>query len=186
MKKPIIRVALITAALLMIPAVAMQFTKEVVWGPFDFAVAGALLFGTGLAFEVALKKANNLAYRAAAGLALFAALFLIWANLAVGVIGDEGNPANAMYLGVLAVGIIGAAVARLQPQGMARALFATAVAQMLAGAIAMAFRLGDPIIDTPLKTLAVNGMFVVLFGGAALLFRYSVRTQAGGKPQLAG
>jgi len=41
-----------------------------------------------------------------------------------------------MYIGVLAVGIIGALIARFQPHGMARALFATALAQMLVAVIA--------------------------------------------------
>jgi hypothetical protein len=50
-------------------------------------------------------------------------------NLAVGVIGTEDDPANLMYVGVLAVGIIGAIIARFRPHGMARTLFATALAQ---------------------------------------------------------
>jgi hypothetical protein len=37
------------------------------------------------------------------GLAVGTALFLVWSNLAVGLIGSENNPANMMYLGVLAV-----------------------------------------------------------------------------------
>ena len=42
-----------------------------------------------------------------------------------------------MYFGVLAVGVIGAIVARLQSSGMARALFATALAQALVPVIAL-------------------------------------------------
>jgi hypothetical protein len=41
-----------------------------------------------------------------------------------------------MYFGVLAVGISCALIARLQPHGMARALFATALAQALVATIA--------------------------------------------------
>lgn len=52
-------------------------------------------------------------------------------NLAVGLIGNEENLANLMYIGVLAVGLIGAAIARLEPGGMARVLFAMALAQTL-------------------------------------------------------
>lgn len=80
-----------------------------------FCVAGALLFGTALAFELAVRKSGSAAYRLAAGLALAAAFLLIWVNLAVGVIGDEGEPANLLYLGVLAVGIGGAALCALRP-----------------------------------------------------------------------
>ena len=59
-------------------------------------------------------------------------------NLAVGVIGSEENPANLMFGGVLAVGIVGAVVARFRPRGMARALVSTAVAQTTVGVIAPA------------------------------------------------
>ena len=41
-----------------------------------------------------------------------------------------------MFFGVLVVGIIGAIIARFRPQGMARALFATALAQALVAVIA--------------------------------------------------
>jgi hypothetical protein len=169
----------------MVPLLAMIFGDEVKWGPLDFAVAGALFMASGLAFEMALKRASNFTYRAAAGVAIFAALFLVWVNLAVGVIGDEGNPANAMYIGVLAVGFIGARLARLKPEGMARALVAMAAAQSLVGAIALVFRLGAPV-DTGLKTVGVNGLFVTLFLFAALLFRWSARSQSGGRVEVAG
>jgi hypothetical protein len=50
-----------------------------------------------------------------------------------------------MYIGVLAVGIIGAIVARFRPHGMARALFATALAQALVAVIALLAGLVPPI-----------------------------------------
>lgn len=55
-------------------------------------------------------------YRAATGVALAAALMLIWLSLGVGIIGRDGDPANAMYFGVVAVGIIGAIIARFRSQ----------------------------------------------------------------------
>jgi hypothetical protein len=67
-------------------------------------------------------------YRYAIGVALAAALILVWLSLGVGIIRKDGDPANLMYFGVLAVGISGAFVARFQPHGMARALLATALA----------------------------------------------------------
>src|SRR5918998_5011915 len=74
---------------------------------------------------------NRNAYRSVVGVALAAAFILVWINLAVGVIGTEDDLANLMYVGVLAVGIIGAIISRFRPHGMARALFATAIAQAL-------------------------------------------------------
>ena len=168
--KNIIRIALATGLILLVPFAAMRFTTEVAWDLADFLVAGALLFGTGLTYELIARKAGTMAYRIAVAVALAAALILIWANLAVGIIGSEDNPANLMYIGVLAVAVIGAALARLEPQGMSRALFATALAQALVALIALLGRLGSPS-NGPAQILILNGFFVVLFVGSALLFR---------------
>ena len=54
--KNILRMALATAFLLLLPLLAMQFTDEVVWDLADFAVAGALLFGAGLTYELVARK----------------------------------------------------------------------------------------------------------------------------------
>ena len=169
--KSIIRIALATAFILLLPLLAMQLTDEVVWDLTDFAVAGVLLFGAGLTYELIARKAGHIAHRAAVGVAVAAALLLVWINLAVGIIGNEGNLANLMYIGVLAVGIIGALIARFQPHGMARALFATALAQMLVAVIALAARLGTSGPVWPRDVLIATGFFATLWLGSALLFR---------------
>jgi hypothetical protein len=79
------RVLWVTAAMLLVPAVAMRFTAEVNWGPMDFAVAAVLLAGTGLVYELAVQRIGNRAHRIVGGLALAGALLLAWAELAVGV-----------------------------------------------------------------------------------------------------
>ena len=168
-------IVLAAAFILLLPLLAMQFTDELVWDLADFAVAGALLVGTGLMYELAARKAGNIAYRAAVGVALAAALLLVWINLAVGIIGNEDNPANLMYIGVLAVGIIGAIIARFQPHGMARALFATALAQALVVVIALIAGKQHSPISSVAEIVGVNGIFIALFLGSAWLFRYSAR-----------
>jgi hypothetical protein len=168
----IIGIALATAFLLLIPLVAMQFTDEVVWTLRDFVFAGVLLFGTGLTYELVTRKAVNRAYRLAVGVALATAFLLVWANAAVGIIGSEDNPANLMYIGVLVVGIIGAFIARLEPHGMAQALFATALAQILVAVIAQLAGL-VPVDAPPGRglTFLLNGFFAALWVGSASLFR---------------
>jgi uncharacterized membrane protein len=75
-----------------------------------------------------------------------------------------------MYFGVLVVGAIGALVAQFRAGGMARALLAMAIAQALVPVIAL-------LIGTPdfapgvVPVFALNAVFVMLFVGAALLFR---------------
>ena len=109
------------------------------------------------------------AYRSAIGLAFAAAFLLVWLSLGVGIIGKDGDPANVMYFGVLAVGITGALIARLRPRGMARALFATALAQALVAAIALIAQLGLPY-SPPAEILLLNGFFIGMFAGSAWLF----------------
>jgi len=164
--------AVVVVLILLIPLVAMQFTSEVNWTLSDFVFAGLLLFGTGLTYELVARKAGGIAYRAAVGVALAAGFLLVWINGAVGIIGNEDNPANLMYGGVLAVGIIGAMIARFQPQGMARALFTTALAQMLVPVIALI--VWKPSLDDAPGIVGVfmlNAFFVMLFVVSAFLFR---------------
>jgi hypothetical protein len=166
------------ALVLVLPLVAMQFSDEVNWGVGDFVFAGALLLGTGITYELAVRKTGNRAYRAAVAIALAAAFILIWVNAAVGLIGSEDDPANVMYGGVLAIGIIGAILARFQAQGMARAMLATALAQALVGVIALVAGWGATGPRWPLDVLGLTGFFVALFGGSAWLFQKAAREGA--------
>jgi len=148
--------------------VAKQFIGEPAWIG-TLAQAGTLLIGIGVAGDLSARKTGKAAYRAALGLAIGSALLLGWVNGAVGIIGSEDNNANLMYGGVILVGAIGAFLARLKPEGMARALFATAVAQTLVAVIALAGRMGSPY-SGPLELVTINGFFVALFVGSAVLF----------------
>jgi hypothetical protein len=156
--------------LLLLPLVAMQFTAEVQWDGTDFVVFGAMLFAACGSYELATRATRNRSYRTAVGVALATAFVLVWMNLAVGIIGSEDNPANLMYGAVLAVGLIGAAIARFRPQGMARALVATAIAQGLVAVIALVAGLG--------YTLLLTGAFMALWLTSARLFRKAAREQA--------
>jgi len=73
------------AGLLLLPLIAMQFTREVAWDAADFAFAGVLLVGAGLIFELVAWRTKTLAWRLAIGGALVFAVLLIWADAAVGV-----------------------------------------------------------------------------------------------------
>lgn len=73
--------------LLLIPLIAMQFTNEVKWTGLDFIVAGILLFGTGLACELVLRKISSTSHRIVLCGVILIALLLIWAELAVGIFG---------------------------------------------------------------------------------------------------
>lgn len=78
----------VVAFLLSIPLIAMQFTAEVDWSALDFVIAGALLSGTGLACELALRKIRNRSTRIGVTIAVVIVAFLTWAELAVGIFGS--------------------------------------------------------------------------------------------------
>lgn len=89
--KDVASVFVVTAAILMVPLVAMPFTGEVKWTLFDFAAMGTLLAGTGFLVVLASRKIKNNNHRAAVIVALLAALLLIWAELAVGLFGTPSS-----------------------------------------------------------------------------------------------
>jgi len=89
----LLRVGLATAVILLIPLVAMQFTREVAWSAVDFGVAALLLAGAGLA---CLRTARRVAHwrpwqRVALVAALAMAFAALWVELAVGVFFNLGS-----------------------------------------------------------------------------------------------
>ncbi len=122
-------------------------------------------------------KTDNTAYKSAVGLALATPFLLVWIIGAVGVLGRAGDRADLMYIGVFAVGIMGAIIARFQPHGMARALFATALAQALVAVIALIAGMHQAPYSSVGEILGLNGFFVALFLGSAWLFRNAAREQ---------
>lgn len=167
------------AVLLLIPAVAMRFTSEVQWTAFDFAFFGGLLLVVCCGFEFLLARAVNVAYRFAASIALGTAFLMIWANAAVGIIGSEDNPANLMYAGVLAVGVIGAILARFRARGMARAMAATAGAMFVVLSAAVLGRVSDPVETIkPAQLFEITLFFAFLWSLSAALFEKAARDRA--------
>lgn len=85
--KRLIGIVLTVVLLLLIPLIAMQFTDQVDWKLPDFVIMGVLLLGTGLLCELVLRKVKKTEHRLLICGALLIALFLIWAELAVGIFG---------------------------------------------------------------------------------------------------
>lgn len=172
--------ALIAALSVTLLLLASHFVDGWNWPPGAFGVVGALIFGIGFTYELVTRNRDAIAYRAGVGIAFAAAFLLTWGNF---VQMADVTPAAAMYFGVPVVGIIGAAVARLRPNAMARALFVTALAQALVLATALILLINrSPQISswTPpeLRGLGGNALFSVLFAGSALLFRRAGRGES--------
>jgi hypothetical protein len=165
----------IAAFILLLPLVAMPFTDEVVWDETDFVVASAMLFGACGAWELASRASESITYRAGVGVAIVTALILVWMNLAVGIIGSEDSPANLMYGGVLAVGIVGSLMVRFRPHGMAQVLAAMALAQAMVGAVALLTGSGSDGANWPGAIVCLTIVFAGLWLVSAWLFRKAAR-----------
>ena len=76
---------MVAAAILLVPALAMQFTGEVSWGPGDFVVMGGLLVLLCLAVEGVARLDARFYTKVAGALALVMVFVTVWAELAVGL-----------------------------------------------------------------------------------------------------
>jgi len=152
----------IVVALLLTPLIAMQFTSEVNWTASDFVFAAILIGGSALAYDIVALTTANHAYRGGIALALAASFLLIWINAAVGIIGNEDNPANLMFGGPLTVAFLGSLLARFRPRGMAWAMAAASATQIAVGLVALAMGILIPFVTL---------FFAALWGASGALFR---------------
>jgi hypothetical protein len=65
-RRSVLRVAAVTALILLVPLLAMIFSEEANWSVADFVFAAVLLVGTGLLLELAARRPHSLALRAIA------------------------------------------------------------------------------------------------------------------------
>jgi hypothetical protein len=163
------------ALLFLLPVAAEQLWAEMAWTASDFVFWGVMLLLALGAFEASMRASRNWAYRAGAVVAIGSAFLLVWVNGAVGIIGSEDNPANLLYAGVLTLAIGGAVGAGARPQGLARSLTATAIAQVLVGALALARGWGA---GTEPNWLAAIVGATAVFGAAWLLAAWLFRAAA--------
>ena len=163
------------AVLLVLPAVAMRFTDEVDWTASDFAFAAVMLGGTGLLLELAVRSSPSWSYRGGVAVALAAAFLLIWVNGAVGIIGDEDNEQNGIYLAEILIALVGALAARFRAGGMALAMAAAALAQAGIALWVLLAGWGADEPPGPFGVLLINFFFAVLWALSAGLFRNAAR-----------
>jgi hypothetical protein len=162
-------------ALLATPFVAMQLHAEGVdWSAGDFIVMGVMLATVGGLIELAVRAQRNWSYRGGAVLVLLGAFLLVWANLAVGIVGSEDNPGNQLFFVALLAGITAAIGGGFRADGMKRAAITTAIAIVLAFALAETGQRDEPIVR-PLAEALGTSIFVLMFAGAALLFQRAER-----------
>jgi len=173
--KTMLRVALGALAVLMVPIVASRVVEGWNWEAGSFVVVYVLFFGTGMVYAVIARKMDAWSYKAGVAVALVAGFGLGWSNMVH--VADSENPANLAYYSVLAVGGVGAWLARLEARGLARTLFAMAATLAV---IAVMLPSGAPPYLA--RNMAIGHVvFVALFTTSGLLFRHA--SLAGFPPQ---
>ena len=150
--------------LILTPLVAMQFTTEVNWDETDFIFA-AIIFGiVGGLIELAVRISTNWYFRFGAIFAVLAGFMVVWANGAVGMIGNEDNPVNLWFGAVLLIAIAGAIFSRFHKRAMATAMFAAGTTQAVIGLFA-------GILGTDMRGGIFTIVLATLWFVAGALFR---------------
>ncbi|WP_324805929.1 hypothetical protein SH584_07315 [Sphingomonas sp. LY29] len=158
-------------ALMVIPVIVLRAVNGEAWDlPGEAIFLAGLVSGVGIAFEVAKRIPDRLAYASGIGLAIWAALLQMWINLAVGIVGSEDNPVNLIYLGVTVFALLATIAARFRAEWMVSAMKATAVAQ--ASTFVIALLAGGGF------TGPITVFFTALWLIAAWLFRRAVGSSA--------
>lgn len=170
-KKSILFIILFTIGLLLIPLIAMQFTEEVQWTPIDFLAAGILLSGTGLTYVFLKKVSHSMIYRVALAITLLTSLVMIWANLAVGLIGSENEAINQLYFILIATVFLAGYIVKFQPKGMFKVMMLIATLQSSIVIIALSLGYQHVYGSSIAEILAVNGFFILLWATSGLLFK---------------
>lgn len=171
------RPAIIAALLLLFPLWGNHYVAGWNWAPGGFVVVGLLLFGIGVGYELLTRNCDAFAFKCAMAMAVATMFLLTWGSF---VQMADVNRAAALYFAVPLVGIIGAALARLRPNGMSRAMFATALthAAVLTCLLTMQLR-RNPEVATwappEMRGFIGNAIVLILFAVSAWLFRKSGR-----------
>lgn len=148
------------------------------WTLSDFVFAGVFLGGAGLIVELICWASSSLSYRLGGLIALLATVGLVWVNGAVGFLGDEDNPANLMFLEVIAIAVVGSVIVRFRAAGLAKVMATAALAQLVVGIVGYAAGWASP----GLAGLTEVAMGTVLFGSmwlvSAGLFHWAAKAPA--------
>ncbi|MBO6535095.1 MAG: hypothetical protein JJ966_02655 [Balneolaceae bacterium] len=159
--------------IVLIPLIAMQFTSEVVWTLSDFIIGWAILFSIGFAYQAIARKSQQVTFKIATGIATFTTLFIIWANLAVGIIGNEENPLNLLYFGVVLLAIFGSYIASLKAKAMFRVMMSVAALHAFVSVIGLSIFTEQNPEYTIMNVIVINCVLTLLWIVSGLLYNKS-------------
>jgi len=154
----------VALALLLTPLVMMQISDEWHWSVGSFVVAGVMIGGVGLLYELAERASGSRAYRAGVAIALAASFLTVWATF----VRDDGTGIG--FFLVIMAAAVGGFSAWFRPAGMARAMLGVAIMQGLLGVAIATAPSTASLPDGQFKALAFSGFFVVMWLISAAFF----------------
>ena len=157
-------------ALLALPAIAMQFTPDVDWTGSDFLFAAVLLGMLGAGMELAVRSARNTPQRVGIALAVLAGFLTLWSNAAVGIIGNESEPTNLLFVAMVVFAVTASLALRLRPAGMRWLMAALSAGQFVVGVVAGLWTM--PGHDVEWGVLA---FFAIIWGASSGAFHRARR-----------
>lgn len=163
----VLRVALASLALLMVPLVASRLVEGWNWSAGAFVRVYLLFFLTGMLYAAIARRMGSWSYKAGVALAMAAGFALAWSTMVQTA--DSGHPERLWYLSVLVVGFLGACLSRLKAPGLSITLFTMAA---LLAIISVLLPSGAPP-DMALRMAIGHGVFVALFTASGLLLRHA-------------
>lgn len=130
----------------------------------------------GIVIAVISTWKNRTGIRPALGLSLFTSFLIVWMNAAVGIIGSEDNRINIIYYGLVSFSIIWVMIENYTLLGFARSMFASMIVTVLLGvSVMIAAGMNGVSLIGLIQIAVLNGIFAVLYGISALLFRKSAQ-----------
>ncbi len=147
------------------------------WDLLDVLTFATMVIAVVIITALAWRRGGTRYYRFGASVAALGAFTLAWVNGAVGIIGNEENEANLLFFGVLAVAAAGSVAARFRARGMAIALYATAIAQVLVAAFAITTRLGASGPAWPRGLLIMTVIFSTFWLVSGSLFSKAAKNE---------
>ena len=168
--KSILVVAVVAALLLLIPLAASFVTTEMEWTLSDYILVWVMLMVAGTTYTLVSRLSSDYTYRGAVALSAVTGLFLVWSNLAVGIIGNEDNAINSVYFIIIMVGFIGAFWVRFQSKGLSRVLGGMALMVAGVGSYALLSGMQHVPESSVMQIIGVHMFFTTPLAIAAILF----------------
>jgi len=156
-------------ALLLTPLVMMQISDGWHWTIGSFFLAGAVIGGVGLLYELAERASGSRAYRAGVAVALVTSVLTVWTT----IVRDDSNGIGFFLLIMAAA--VGGFAAWFRPAGMARTMLGVAIMQALLGVAIATAPSTASMPDGSFKALLHSGLFTALWLMSAAFFRAAAK-----------